>query len=562
MQVAEYIVGELIKYGVTDTFGIPGGVILRLLHAMKNREPEINPHLNYNEQMAGFAACGYAQVSGNLGVAYATRGPGITNMITCIAEAYQESLPVLFITAHGNRPDIDMRFGSDQELDVVSMVSGITKYAVNVNKVSEVECRLHEACEMAIKGRKGPVLLDFSSNLWNKEIEDIGKRPCGINPIILDKRDDESDAALSIISKKLKTSKRPIILIGDGIRHAVSKEKLHSLAAKIQIPILSSRGAQDLLSGSLYYYGYIGSHGTRYSNFILSKADLIIAIGNRLAFPVTSESFSPIMKNADIIRMDIDEKEFNREIPTAVTYKIDARLILEKLQQYNHLSLNTHDWIVTCNILKQNLDKYDCSEPVQKLENFVERLGSGKIYVCDVGNNEFWFARAFEKVGKKGTVLYSKSYGTLGVALGRAIGVYYATKENIICVMGDQGFQYNIQELQYIVGWNLPIKIVVLNNKISGMILDHEKKIFGNDLFHVNEGNGYSTPNYQKIVLGYGMEYTTDIMTATDSSKKQIFYEISISQEIGLTPNLPKGNACQNMEPLIDRDKYNYLDQL
>lgn len=556
MQVAEYIVDELIKYGVTDTFGIPGGVILRFLAAMERRKPELIPHLNYHEQMAGFSACGYAQASGKLGVAYATRGPGITNMITSMAEAYQESLPVLFITAHGNRSNHGMRFENNQELDIINMVSGITKFASNVETVEDVEYLFHKTCDLALEGRKGPVLLDFSSSLWNKEIN------CSDTKHEEEEINDFSIEALKAISEEIKCSKQPVILIGDGIRHAIEKHQLYELAEKIRIPVLSSRGAQDLLSGSPYYFGYLGSHGTRYSNFILSKADLIIAIGNRLAFPVDSASFAPIVKKARMIRLDIDENEFERKIQGAETYKVNSQTFLNKLLEIDFsIDVNT-DWIDICNRLREELNELDCTEPVLKLASLISKEESETAFVCDVGNNEFWFARAFEKIKNRGTVLYSKSYGTLGAALGRAIGVYYAIRKPVICILGDQGFQYNLQEIQYIVQWRLPIKVVVLNNSISGMITDHEKKMLGDNLIHVNSDTGYLVPDFQKIISGYGLKYTKDELEVVSCKDGSIFYEIVIDPVTGLSPNLPKGNACQDMEPLIERDKYDYLNQL
>jgi acetolactate synthase-1/2/3 large subunit len=288
MIVADYIAETLMRLGVTDAFGIPGGVILPFLDAMKKKEPHLTPHLTYHEQTAGFAALGYAQISGKLGVAYATRGPGISNMITCVAEAYQESLPVLFITAHGNRQNHGMRFENNQELNIVHMVSAITKYAADIDNIDDVVTIFLTACRKAIEGRKGPVLVDIDSTLWEKELcENIA-----VYDEVYSCEDDKADAAkmaVQAIEETISQAKRPIILIGNGLRHTVSKKTLYDVVESIKIPVLSSRGSQDLISGSPYYFGYIGSHGIRYSNFILSKTDLIISIGNRLAFqPDTS----------------------------------------------------------------------------------------------------------------------------------------------------------------------------------------------------------------------------------------------------------------------------------
>lgn len=567
MTVAEYIVDRLIKYGVTDTFGVPGGVILKLLYAMHDRGTEITPHLNYHEQMAGFAACGYAQSGNKLGVAYATRGPGITNMITCMAESYQESLPVLFITAHGNRKKSELRYEFDQELDLAESISRFTKYAVNIDDINDVVKKFEEGCRIAIDGRRGPVFLDFSSKLFDMEIDESDTYKCKDNQIF-NSNDLEECNVINIIKKYISKFQRPTILIGDGMRKAEKIVTGSGCFDKLGIPVLSSRGSQDILSKSEYYFGYIGSHGSRYSNFILSKTDLIICIGNRLSFPVNSKSFAPIVKNATIIRLDIDELEFLREIPNSINYNVDVDKFIIELINSKLKFEDKFGWIDTCKILKEKLDYCDLTVPVKKLSNILMNQLNNVTYVCDVGNNEFWFSRAYELVKPNGNVLYSKSYGTLGSALGRSIGAYYASKNDVICVIGDQGFQYNIQELQYISNYNIPIKIVLLNNTCSGMILDHEDEIFPNKYVHVTPETGYSVPNFKKIIEAYGIKYICD-EDIKDIEIKTIFsesipmvYEIKYDSKISLIPNLPKGNPCQKMEPDIEDKLYKFLEDL
>lgn len=555
MIAADYIVEKLIDYGVTDAFGIPGGVILKLLYAMEQKQNLLTPHLNYHEQMAGFAACGYAQASGKLGVAYATRGPGITNMITCIAEAYQESLPVLFITAHANRnSENGMRFQYNQEFDIIKSVSAFVKYGDKVDTVEELAFKLNKACEFALEGRKGPVILDIASHVFDMEMKDIAST----EPQKILK--ENVKCVVKKIKEKLNNSQRPVILIGDGLRHAGNQEELIALADQLKIPILSSRASQDLVITSEYYFGYIGSHGIRYSNFIISKADLIITVGNRLAFPIESKSFSPIVKSKEIIRLDIDENEFKREIPNASNYVVDVKKLVDEIKGRSVSDSRFEKWRRICDDLKEELKEYDISDVVVKLQTYLKKQEEDRLYVCDVGNNEFWFSRAFEYVGKRNQVLYSKSYGTLGVALGRAIGAYYATKKEVICVIGDQGFQYNIQELQYIVKWKIPVKIVLINNYASQMILDHEIRILQGAKIHVDAESGYGVPNFKKIVEGYGMIYaeSEDIAIHMDNT----VLEYTCDAEERLIPNLPKGNVCQNMEPAIEKKKYLRLDKM
>lgn len=537
MTCAEYIAKHIAVLGTNDAFGIPGGVIIKLLYAL-NENASTNAHLTYNEQTAAFAALGYAQASGRLGVAYATRGPGICNMFTAIAEAYQESLPVLFITAHANRTESrETRFVENQEMDIVNSIRDITKFACNINKIDEVVPGFNKACSIALSGRKGPVLLDFASNLWDKKIDHIGTEIIRHSTEIPD---------ISFILDAINNAKRPIILIGDGLRNKKDKETLIKAFEILKLPVLSSRGSQDLLSGSKYYYGYIGSHGIRYSNFILSKADLIVALGNRMAFPWNSQSFMPILKKAKIIRVDIDDGELNRIIPGEISIKCDATELLFSLGQ-GKIKPN-ESWIGTCDRLHEQLDDSDCTEPVARIVDYLAGQDPSSLYVCDVGNNEFWFSRAYEKSKCTGNVLISKSFGTLGSAIGKAIGAYYATGKKVVCVVGDQGFQYNIQELQYITSHNIPVQILLINNHCSRMIADHETNAISGKFLHVNKDTGYTTPNFLAIAKAYNFENKIT--------------EIVIDENIRLTPFLPRGQVCQDMEPQLDREQYFELNSL
>lgn len=555
MKVADYIVDKLIEHGVTNVFGIPGGVILRFIKAMEERRPELTPHLSYHEQMAGFEACGYAQASGDLGVAYATRGPGIMNMMTCIAEAYQESLPVLFITAHNCiGKESGMRYENNQEIDLTKCVSTFTKYSARINLVQEVQKKLENACWKAEEGRKGPVFLDIYSGLFEQEMiieKKYEKQICNF---------DNWDNVYNVIEKNIFDAERPVLLIGDGLRNI---EQLQCLE-KFKIPIISSRGAQDLLKSSKFYYGYIGSHGTRYGNFILEKSDLIIAIGNRMAFPIMSETYYPMMKKKKIIRMDIDEKEFMRELPGSLNFKIDAKEFIKCLYMKKTILSCKKEWIFVCDNIKKMLCDYDITEPVKKLLRYMELEKDGEAYVCDVGNNEFWFSRAYEKCEWiRGKVFYSKAFGCLGGALGRAIGVYYVTKSPVTCIIGDQGFQYNIQELEYIAKWNIPIRIIILNNSASGMIYDHERKKFGENIFHVTNNSGYGVPRFKSIVESYGITYVLDgEVTEKNLPKAPYVYEIIYETERELIPFLPKGKESQNMEPELEKSIYDYINQM
>lgn len=559
MNVAEYLVEFLYTKGVTDAFGIPGGVILDLMYAMQHSDKKIIPHLCYHEQAAAFAANGYAQVYGNLGVAYATRGPGITNMITAIADAYYDSIPVMYITAHSSiHKGNGMRIEVDQELNPVPLLENITKYAVRIDDIRDVIGCIHNAYEKAMSGRKGPVLLDFSSKLF-KETIGVADERCTCLQIY-----KVEDNIKKIIEDFLNYSKRPVFIVGDGINQAGLSVEFRELLGDISIPIISSRFSQDIMQGKGNYYGYLGSHGTRYTNFILSKADLIITIGNRMSFPVDSKSFKPIFDRAKVIRFDIDTTEFLREVPNSVNINIDLKELLTILQNVKWNCYDNKDWLEVCNELKAELFTYDVTEPVEKCANILRRLPIDCTIVSDVGNNEFWLSRAYAYSKITNRLLFSKSFGALGCGLPKAIGAYYATHKPVVCFVGDQGFQLNIQELEYLSVNNIPLVICLMNNNCSGMIKDRENSRFMGELLHTTRCTGYGIPNISSVCVAYGIEMETYPLFDNQLSaiKKAILINVKLNEENTLEPYLDIGQQCQNMSPKLESKLLLRLDAL
>lgn len=560
MRAVDYLLRKLIDCGVTDIFGIPGGVVLDFLYAAEARKAEICPHLCYHEQGAGFAALGYAQVQGTLGVAYATRGPGFTNLITPMADAFQESIPVLFITAHGNKTaNAALRMEDDQEMDTISIVDGITKYAARVDEIEEFAFAVDNACRYALDGRMGPVFLDVFSALWNRELPET--QASESHPI---EGSQERGIQLGEIVDAINNAERPIILVGSGVQQSGTEKAVEHFAEKYNIPILSSRGSQDLLASSELYFGYVGSHGIRYSNFILSKADLVITFGNRMAFPLKSESFAPLFQRMKTIRVDVDDNEFLREIPNSITVHTDLRDFFLKMQ---NVELHRHDnnWIESCRTIKDTLFQCDTDFPVDLLSEIFLKVLPEATIVSDVGNHEFWVSRAYEHAEIDHRILYTKSFGALGCALPKAIGVYYKTKAPVLCIVGDQGIQMNIQELQFIASMRIPVVILVLNNYSSGMIRSREMKKFGQHFVHTTTGDGYSCPNFGKIAAAYGVKYAKlDDAKSIDFQNiaEPILFEIEVDPKVDLVPFLPKGNLCQNMAPPLEKELYFSLNTL
>lgn len=564
MTVAEYLVDFLIKKGVTDVFGIPGGVVLELMYAFESR-PEIEAHIGYHEQASSFAACGYAQVSHQLGVAYATRGPGFTNMITGIADAYSDSIPVLFITAHaGKRVGNSLRFEQDQEMDTVTMVKNITNYATVIDTVEDVVDKIHNAYDAAMNGRKGPVLLDVSSDIWTKEIVETKEKQ---NVNVIEYIGEGVD--WTILENCLFSAKRPLMLVGDGVRQAGVMEEVTLLSEKWGVPVISSRCAQDVGSRCRNYYGYIGSHGIRYSSFIFEKADVVVVLGNRLSFPITSESYLQALKNKTVFWIDCDSRELKREIPNTIKINMDLKYAIEQLLLMQSEIHNLGDWVEVCETIKKNLLAEDCNQAVDDIVSMLQVLNEGQVLTSDVGNNEFWLSRAYEMVGCKNRILYSKSFGVLGCSIPKAIGTYYATKKPVVCFVGDQGLQLNIQEMQFVATTQLPIVICVLNNESSGMIKDRELVRYRGKLVHTTKESGYVALNVQKISMAYGIKYIDyhtirkdELKVLLDRITSPLIIEMKIDEGIGLTPSLPKGRPMQMFVPDLSAERYIKLDSL
>lgn len=560
MRADKWIVNYLAEKGVTDVFGIPGAIILDFLYAIDGEENKIEPHLCYHEQGAAFAACGYAQATGRLGVAYATRGPGFTNMLTAIADAYYDSVPTMFITAHSLvEMNPKMRVLNNQEIDTISLAKGITKYAVRIDKIEDLQKEFDLAYKHAVTGRKGPVFIDFYSGLFSADVsKDYTEQETNINPLSVSNFAAEVEELVS-------ESKRPVLLIGNGAREgdALIKE----ISTKFSIPVLSSRIGQDIVPDFENYYGFVGSRATRYSNFILSKADLIISVGNRMAFPVNSKSFTPIVENAKIIRADIDNTEFDRSIPNCINYEIDSKTAFLALLNSKLNYANASEWLGICSHLKEKLNLYDKNTVIDNIMNIIGGYDSDNAIICDVGNHGFWITTAYSYQKATNRILYSGSFGTLGSALPKSIGAYYATRKPVVCFSGDQGIQFNIQELQCIAANKLPITVVVINNNSSGMIMEREIAKYGNHLVHTTPKDGYSYPDFQRIAYAFGFEYKGIDGNKNSFDKyilnnKPSIVELFVDINTELNPRLPIGKPCQDLLPELPRTLYSELNNI
>lgn len=564
MTVAEYIAAFLREKGVTDVFGIPGGAVLDLVYAF-DRTEGLSVHLSYHEQCAAFAAGGYAQCGEIPGAVFATKGPGIMNTITAVADAYYDSSAVLVFTGHGSgREKSPVRMMDNQEIDLEPLFGTITKAYISVDELGAVRKDVERACETAVSGRRGPVVVDIRTDLFPKEMP-----PDGGAGHVPPPAEGDVDDAVRTIARALAASERPVILAGEGVSLSGTERALAAFAEREHIPVLTSRYAEDLMPRSGAYYGYIGTHAVRSANFILSKADLIVGLGNRMAFPVRSASFRPLVENTKVIRVDVDPCEFAREVPNAVNIRVDLRALLPALAEAELPAKDRSGWLAVCDRTRDALADCDTAGPVALISDVLKHVKAEYVITSDVGNNEMWLSRAYIAAGIGNRIIYSRSFGALGCSLAKAIGAFYATKSPVVCVCGDQGFQLNLQELQAIAVDALPIVIVLLNNRSSGMIREHEELRFGKRHLLTTEDSGYAPVNARKIADAYGIAYRSynemtgaEIKACFEGVRGPLLLEVGFDAGFDVTPTLKKGEPCQKLFPYIDESLYNELDSL
>ena len=312
MKVSDYIVEFFIEKNITDVFGYPGGMVTHLMDSFKKYEKSISAHVNYHEQASSFCACGYGQIKNIPGVAYATSGPGATNLLTGIANAYFDSTPTIFITGQVNtyeaKGELGVRQKGFQETDIVAMAKPITKYAKYIEFAEDIVYELEKAYQISMEGRKGPVLLDIPMNIFRANIE-VNKAKKYEHKI------EEENTNIEIILSKLLKAKKPLIVAGAGIDLNGLNYEFKEMINKLGIPVVTSMIAIDLQNyNSKYNFGFIGAYGHRCANFLIEKADLIITLGTRLDCRQTGANKEFFARNAEIIRIDIDKDEMDNKI--------------------------------------------------------------------------------------------------------------------------------------------------------------------------------------------------------------------------------------------------------
>lgn len=568
MKASDFVVEYLIEKKITDVFGYPGGMVTHLMDSFSKYEHKIKAHVTYNEQGAAFAACGYAQVTGKPGVAYATSGPGATNLITGICNAYMDSIPTIFIAGQVNsfeqKGNMNVRQRGFQETDIVSMVKGITKYAVKINDADKLKECLDRAFYESLNGRMGPVLLDMAMDVTRTDI-DVNKLK-GWIPCNYEEKNMLSEKSLQRIVSAITGAQRPVVLLGNGIDRAKDNTSWKNMLNHIGVPVVSSMIAVDIQTELDNYFGFIGAYGDRTANFIVAKSDLVIAIGSRLdvrQVGAKRENFAPDSK---IFRIDIDAGELEYKVHNdEVDIVADSYLALQCIcKEWSRIKPDYSSWRKTCGVIYKELHGHDDKNYNDFVRKISGLIGNNSVITTDVGQNQVWVAQSFDvKDGQR--ILFSGGHGAMGYSLPAAIGACIGSGKRTYCFTGDGGLQMNIQELQFINREKLPITIILFNNNALGMIRHFQEMYFHDNYYQTVPSGGYDNPDFEKLSKAYGFDYKqikeTDDNISFDIDKPT-FIEVVLNDKTYVFPKLEFGKPNQDQEPLLDRKLFNKLMEL
>lgn len=507
MKVSDYIISFLEQKEVTDVFGYPGVGCGHLMNSMKSSS--IKNHLVYHEQAAAFAACAYAQSSKKTGIAYTTSGPGGTNLVTGIANAYCDSIPTIFIVGDKDlatqRGESKQRQRTSQEIDITAIAAPITKWSYQIKTPQEVREVFEKAFYIAHEGRPGPVLIDFPSDIQRSEV--VPEELIGFDrPAIKVCAEDVKQ-----VLAKLSSAKKPLLLVGNGVKQASLEDDIIKLAKNLNIPVVTTLVCFDLFVGEKNMLGYIGLDGNYTANHAVSSCDLLISLGARLNFKQVCNNRQTFASNAKVIRVDADQAELD--------YKLrDEDIICADLNVFVPELMNQ------ASVLKPFDSSYWLSLLIEEKKNEKKRVALNSVadavvgrisalvppdtpIAVDTGSHRRWVMSNF--VFKEGQRLYQSSgLVSMGYSLPAAIGLYYATKKHVICFDGDGGIMMNLQELQYLTRERIPVTVIIMNNHCLGDIMEFQKKIFAGNYFSTTEETGYQAADFKGLAAAFHLKYT------------------------------------------------------
>ncbi|PIQ99605.1 MAG: acetolactate synthase [Nitrospinae bacterium CG11_big_fil_rev_8_21_14_0_20_45_15] len=575
MKLSDYMAEFLAKH-TAHAFVGHGGCIVHLLDSL-NAHPDIKVIPCQNEQGSSMSAEAYARVSGKIGLGIATSGPGMVNLIQGIACAYFDSIPTIFIAGappvhhlKGNRKARQIGF---QECEVVGIVKPITKYAVLVTDPKRIRYELEKLLHYATEGRKGPVVLDLPDDLQRAEIN-----PEELESFIPDTtiqldtpKDSDIDQMLSLI----REAKKPVVIVGAGVKIGNAVPNMREFLKKSGLPFVGTWSTLDLFVED--EPGFIGSFGvssTRAGNFAVQNSDLIISLASRLDTHETGSNPAKFAMKAKKIMIDIDPDELNKEngLCLDIAIQSDINAFFEKI---NSKTIETQDlaewkertkkWTERYPVcLPEYYDQVDKVNPYVFMNELSKETKEGDIVIPDAGGNLTWTMQAY-KLRSRQMLFSAFNHSPMGYALPAAIGAQFAEPEKqVICIIGDGGLQMNIQELETVSYYNLPIKIFLINNEGYGIIKQTIDTWLDSRYVCTDTNSGLGFPDFKKVAKAYKIE-TMEIPNQKNLNQKlrialdfkgPLLIDVRLKSDQKITPKLAFGRPIEDMDPLLPREEF------
>lgn len=568
MKASDALAEFLIAHRVQTCFELVGGMITHILDSLAE-SGRFNIVSMHHEQSAAFAAEGVARYSSGktIAVAMGTSGPGATNLITGIGSCWFDSVPCLFITGQVNTRELKgeraIRQQGFQELDIVEVVSSLTKYATRVDSPEDLLPKLHKALSVSLSGRQGPVLLDIPNDVQRSEIPDAQVEKWLNAPLEVSKGPDIGINDLKKLADMCKEAQRPLICIGGGARWADSLDDWLLAADTQGIPYVSTLMGHERVIARRNYFNMIGSYGNREANWAIQNCDLLVVVGARLDVRQTGADVADFARKAHIVQIDIDPAQLGNRVqadlnvcasaesffkafpPDAATFsKMSKSWLAEISKQRDRAQINEYpDWEISPSELFKKLNRAFSGRPVD--------------YVCDVGNHQMWAAQNI-RLSSSQAVHYSGGMGAMGFALPAALGIALQSGNKVIVITGDGSLQINIQELDTLDRLGLDLTVIVMNNSVLGMVKNFQDMYFnGRDQ---STRKGYSSPSFTDIAAAYRIK-TCRVASAAEMDraidmiaehKGPLLIEIIMDGATECRPRLAFGSKLDEQVPKLN----------
>ncbi len=578
MKLSDYVASFLAAQGIRHAFVITGGAVAHIIDSIAEN-PDIDYVCTQHEQAAAMAADAYSRVTGNLGVAIATSGPGATNLMTGVCCAYYDSIPVIYMTGQVAtfrlRRNTGVRQIGFQETSTVDIYRPITKYAVLVDHPKRIQYELEKATYLARSGRPGPVLIDIPDDVQREQINPDELESFAPEPE--NKELSELNKQVDRCIQLLESARRPVVILGWGIGLAKAQKETRELIDKLGFPVLPTWAMMHMLpSNHPLVVGSFGLHGTRYGNFTVQNADLVLSIGSRLDTHLTGSPINTFAREAKKIVIDTDLSELNKykrfgmdvDILLHSDVKDFLRVINNKIngitkQDISDWRRRIMEWKAKYPICPPEYYQQNEVNPYVFVKALSKELSEGDVIFVDSGCGVAWMMQGFEF--KENQRLFSAFNNTpMGYSLPASIGGCFAAKTAITCVTGDGGLQINIQELATILRHNLPIKIFLINNRGYSMIRQTQDQWFESQYVASTVDGGLALPDFVKVADAYGCktvsikrnrELHPHIREVLDR-EGPAFCNIEISPDHRVIPQVRFGRPIEDAEPLLDRTEF------